>query len=68
MKFPVGKPDPKNDNKIKSETVEGKIMAFYYYLNEGAKPASGLQIMRNFQNAAKKNGGIILAEYPGWCV
>jgi len=67
MKFPVGKPDPKNDNKIKSETVEGKIMAFYYYLKEEAKPASGLQIMRNFQNAAKQNGGIILGEYPGWC-
>ncbi|NWF97360.1 MAG: OmpA family protein [Nitrospirae bacterium] len=67
MKFPVGKPDSKNDNKIKSETVEGKIMAFYYYLKDEAVKASGLQIMRNFQNAAKQNGGIILAEYPGWC-
>jgi len=68
MKFPVGKPDPNNENKIKSETVEGKIMAFYYSLKEEAKPASGLQIMRNFQNAAKQNGGIILGEYPGECV
>jgi outer membrane protein OmpA-like peptidoglycan-associated protein len=67
MKFPVGKPDPNNDNKIKSEAVEGKIMAYYYYLKEGAEPASGLQIMRNFQNAAKQNGGTILGEYQGWC-
>jgi len=68
MKFPVGKPDPKNDNKIKTETVEGKIMAYYYSLKEETKPASGLQIMRNFQNAAKQKGGIILAEYPGGCL
>jgi len=67
MKFPVGKPDPNNENKIKMEAVEGKIMAFYYYLKEEAKPASGLQIMRNFLNAAKQNGGVILGEYQGWC-
>jgi len=66
MKFPVGKPDPKNDNKIKMETVEGKIMAYYYGLNEGAPPASALQIIRNFKNAAKQR--IILAEYPGGCL
>jgi outer membrane protein OmpA-like peptidoglycan-associated protein len=23
--------------------------------------------MRNFQNAAKKSGGTVVAEYPGWC-
>ncbi len=67
MKFPVGAPDPNNENKIKMETVEGKIMAFRYFLKEGAKPASSLQIMRNFQNAAKQKGGIILGEYQGWC-
>jgi len=65
MKFPVGKPDPKNDNKIKSEVVEGKIFAIEYVLKEGATPASALQIMRNFQNAAKQNGGVILGEYQG---
>jgi len=68
IQFPVGKPDTKNANKIKTETVEGKIMAYYYYLKEGATSASGLQIMRNFQNAAKQKGGIILSEYPGWCI
>jgi len=68
MAFPVGKPDPKNENKIKSETVEGKIMVFNYLLKEDATPASGLQIMHNFQNAAKESGGIILGEYPGACI
>jgi len=68
MKFPVGKPDPKNDNKIKMEAVEGKIMAYYYYLKEGATPASALQIAQNFRNAAKQKGGIVLVEYPGGCL
>lgn len=67
MKFPTGIPNPKNDNKIKSEAVEGKIMVFKYLLKEEAKPASGLQIMRNFQTAAKQNGGVVLGEYQGWC-
>ena len=67
MKFPVGTPDPNNDNLLKSETVEGKIMSFTYYLKDDKKPSSGLQIMRNFQNASKQNGGVILGEYQGWC-
>ena len=67
MKFPVGVPDSKNNNILKEETVEGKIMVFSYLLKEDAKHASGLQIMRNFQTAAKQNGGVILGEYQGWC-
>lgn len=67
MKFPVGTPDVTNDNIIKSESIEGKIMAFNYQLKEDKKASSGLQIMRNFQNAAKQNGGVILGEYQGWC-
>jgi outer membrane protein OmpA-like peptidoglycan-associated protein len=67
MKFPVGAPDPDNENLIKSEYVEGKIMVFNYSLIEDSKAASGLQIMRNFQNAAKQNGGVIKGEYKGWC-
>lgn len=67
MKFPVGPPDPENDNLIKSEIIEGKIMVFNFLLQDDKKPASGLQIFRNFQNAAKQNGGTILGEYQGWC-
>lgn len=67
MKFPVGAPDTKNDNKLREEVVEGKVMVFRYLLKDEMKPASGLQIMRNFQSAAKQNGAEILGEYQGWC-
>ena len=67
MHFPVGQPDANNENKIREEPVEGKVMVFQYYLKDDATPPSGLQIMRNFQNAAKQNGGVILGEYQGWC-
>lgn len=67
MKFPVGAPDAENENIIKSEVVEGKIMVFNFLLKDDKKPASGLQIMRNFQNASRQNGGVILGEYQGWC-
>lgn len=67
MDFPVGIPDPDNENKLNSKTIEGKIMEFSYVLKEGAKKPSGLQVMRNFQNASKQYGGVILGEYKGWC-
>jgi OmpA-OmpF porin, OOP family len=67
MKFPVGAPDPENDKLIKSENIEGKIMVFNYSLIDDAKAASGLQILRNFQNAAKQKGGVVKGEYQGWC-
>ncbi len=67
MKFPVGAPDPEKDNVMKSENIEGKIMVFNFLLQDDKKPASGLQIFRNFQNAAKQKGGIIKGEYQGWC-
>jgi outer membrane protein OmpA-like peptidoglycan-associated protein len=67
MKYPVGKPDSQNENLIQSEVVEGKVMAFSFQLKEDKQPSSGLQIMRNFQNASKQNDGVILGEYEGWC-
>ncbi len=67
MNFPIGKPDPKLDNLLNSEVVEGKIMVFNYLLKDNQKQASGLQIFRNFQNASKQNGGVIMGEYQGWC-
>ena len=47
--------------------VEGALTYLQYQLNEGAKPASGLQIMRNFEAAAKRAGGTIQGTYPDWC-
>jgi len=44
-------------------SIEGKIHAISYKLKEGATPASSLQIIRNFQNAVKKDGGAVLGDY-----
>ncbi len=63
--FPVGAPDA--DGATKAVEVEGPVQWFDYQLNEGATTPSGLQIMRNFENAAKKAGGTVEGQYPGWC-
>jgi outer membrane protein OmpA-like peptidoglycan-associated protein len=63
--FPVGPPD--NDRNTKAIAVEGPVQWINYELNDGATHPSGLQIMRNFENAAKKAGGTIEGQYPGWC-
>jgi len=65
--FPVGPPDPAKDNEIKVVEVEGPVQWLDYRLKEGNAPPSGLQIMRNFENAVKKAGGTIEGQYPGWC-
>ena len=65
-KFPVGLPN-KEDQKTKSVDVEGPTEWISYELNEGATKPSGLQIMRNFENAAKKAGATVEGQYPGWC-
>jgi outer membrane protein OmpA-like peptidoglycan-associated protein len=53
--FPVG-PD-------KKETVEGKYSFVIYYANVGVTLPSGLQIIRNYANAAQAIGGQQLYEY-----
>lgn len=53
--FPVG-PD-------KKETVEGKYSMVIYYANEGITLPSGLQVVRNYANAATALGGQQLYEY-----
>lgn len=63
--FPTGPAD--KDNNTKPVEVEGPVQWIKYELNEGTTPPSGLQIMRNFENAAKKAGGSIEGQYPGWC-
>ena len=65
-KFPVGPPN-RVDQTLKSVDVEGPTQWILYELNEGATPPSGLQIMRNFENAAKKADGTVEGQYPGWC-
>lgn len=63
--FPVGPAD--KDGETKAVEIEGPVEFLHYAMKEGVTPASGLQIMRNFENAAKKAGGTIEGQWPGWC-
>ena len=47
------------------QTIEGKIFAISYKLKDGVTPPSALQIIRNFQNAAKAAGGSVLGDFTG---
>lgn len=65
-RFPVG-PSKGEGEMAKLTDIEGAYFFLYYGLTDGTTKPSPLQIMRNFQNAAKKSGGSVLAEFPGWC-
>ncbi len=65
-KFPVGTLQ-KGEEILRSVEVEGPVRFLGYQVKEGVTPPSGLQIMRNFENAAKKAGGTIEGQWPGWC-
>lgn len=64
-RFPVG-PVIK-DARAKLEEVEGEYWKIDYSIKDGATRASGLQIQRNFQNAAKQAGGSVIGTYPPGC-
>ena len=52
------------DNKpVKVETVEGVQTYIVYDMPGETKHASGLQIQRNYQNAVRAAGGVVIAEY-----
>ncbi len=46
------------DEKGKEVKVEGKFFKIDYHIKEGVTPPSGLQVLRNFENAIKKIGGV----------
>ncbi len=46
----------------KKSKVEGRLQAVVYRLADGQKPASSLQIIRNFENATKSQGGTVVYE------
>jgi len=52
----------KEGDKEKQQAVEGRLCKYNYRLQKGAVPASALQIIRNFQNAARSAGGQVLRE------
>jgi outer membrane protein OmpA-like peptidoglycan-associated protein len=62
--FPTGA--PKGDQTTPVE-VEGAVHWFQYNAVEGTPTPSGLQFMRNFENATKAGGGTIEGRYQGWC-
>lgn len=51
------------DEKGEMIDVEGKVYRASYWIEEGANPPSSLQIRRNYENAIKKIGGKVSAEY-----
>lgn len=61
--FPLGS---RNEDRSAKEvmTVEGtKFIADYQLQQDGSKANSALQAMRNFQNAVKSAGGVVVAEF-----
>jgi outer membrane protein OmpA-like peptidoglycan-associated protein len=52
----------KEGDKDKQQPVEGRLCKYSYRLQRDAVPASALQIIRNFQNAARSAGGQVLRE------
>jgi outer membrane protein OmpA-like peptidoglycan-associated protein len=47
----------------KTEDVEGHRQSVYYSINNGVTVPSGLQVMRNYETAAKKLGGKVLSQW-----
>jgi OOP family OmpA-OmpF porin len=47
----------------KTEKVEGALQTIAYRMADGQKPASSLQIIRNFENATKAAGGSVVYEW-----
>ena len=48
------------DEKGKDVNVEGHYYYIHYYSNEGAPALSKLKILRNYENAIKQIGGVVL--------
>jgi OmpA-OmpF porin, OOP family len=46
------------DEKGKEVKVEGKFYKIDYHIKMGVTPPSGLQVLRNYENAIKKIGGV----------
>jgi OmpA-OmpF porin, OOP family len=63
-RYPVG---PLKDRTAKLRELEGEYWMVQYGLNDGTPKLSGLQVQRNFQNAARAAGGTVEGTYPKWC-
>ena len=61
--FPAGAALNADNKPVKVMTVEGVQTYIVYDMPGETKHASALQIQRNYQNAVKAAGGIVIAEY-----
>ena len=52
--------EDENGNEIE---VEGRVTIISYWLKGGFQPPGELKVVRNFENAIKKIGGVIVKEY-----
>jgi OmpA-OmpF porin, OOP family len=68
-RFPRGPLQANAEGEMRATAVdvEGPVWKINYQLREGETKPSPLQIMRNFQNAARKAGATLEGEYSGWC-
>ena len=54
------------DAKLNELNVEGHVVTIVYALKSGAKEASRLQVLRNYENAVTRIGGTVLkSDYDG---
>ena len=61
--FPASAALDEENRAVKVETVEGVQTYIVYAAMDDTSHASGLQIQRNFQNAVRAAGGVVIAEY-----
>lgn len=64
-RFPVGSLNAQGKAQLKA--VEGEYWKVEFALKEGVTKPSGLQVQRNFQNAARRAGGSVEGSDPEWC-
>jgi OOP family OmpA-OmpF porin len=53
------------DEKRNEIKVEGRVYGSEYAIKKGVKAPADLQILRNYQNAIKKIGGVVVHEHLG---
>jgi OOP family OmpA-OmpF porin len=53
------------DGKKSDQQIEGHIIKIHYYIKENVPATSMLQVIRNYQNAARSAGGQVLDDSKG---
>ncbi|MHB8108597.1 MAG: OmpA family protein [Syntrophorhabdaceae bacterium] len=59
-------PDPKSEKNLKPEGDLTTVRYIFKKSPNTPSPPSDLQVMRNYQNAAKAKGGTVLVDRPGY--